>query len=59
MLMNSNKAQTENEAEDDKTEESENSGKAVTNMLKQVTISRKSHMHQYGFVTMNIANSKT
>ena len=47
MLMNSNKAQTENEAEDDKTEESENSGKAVTNMLKQVTISRKSRLNFY------------
>lgn len=47
MLMNSNKAQTENEAEDDKTEESENSGKDVTNMLKQVTISRKSRLNFY------------
>ena len=39
--MNSNKTQIENEAEGDKTEESENSGKAITNMLKRVTISRK------------------
>ena len=41
MVMNSNKTQLENEAEGDKTEELENLGKAITNMLKRVTISRK------------------
>ena len=41
MVMNSNKTQTETETEGHKTEESENSGKAITNMLKRVTISRK------------------
>ena len=46
MLMNSNKTQTENEAEGDNTE-SQNSGKAITNMLKQVTISRKSRLNFY------------
>ena len=34
MVIKSNKLQIENEAEGDKTEESENSGKAVTNMFK-------------------------
>ena len=38
MVMNSNKMQLENEAEGDKTEESENLGKAIANMLKRVTI---------------------
>ena len=37
----------ERRVEEDKTEESENSGKAVTNMLKQVTISRKSRLNIY------------
>ena len=39
--MNCNKTQIENEVEGDKTEESENSGKAITNLIKRVTISRK------------------
>ena len=39
--MKSNKPQIENKAESDKNEESENSGKTITDMLKRVTISRK------------------
>ena len=34
VVIKSNKPQIENEAEGDKTEESENSGKAVSNMFK-------------------------
>ena len=36
--MKSNKPQIENEEEGDKSEESENSGKAITIMSKRVTI---------------------
>ena len=63
MVMNSNKMQLENEAEGDKTEESENSGKAITNMLKRVTISRKQSLkfllrlkltHTYPHICTNI-----
>ena len=36
-----NKAQTENEAQGEKTEESQNLGKIISNMLKRVTIYRK------------------
>lgn len=39
--MKSNEPQIENEAQGDKTEELWNSGKSITNMLRQVTISRK------------------
>ena len=61
--MDSNKTQHENEAEGDKTEESENSGKTITNMLRRVTISRKQSLifllrlkltHTYPHIYINI-----
>ena len=68
MVMNSSKTQLESEAEGDKTEESENSGKAIASMLKRVTISRKQSLkfsfrlkltHQHRLITVNIVSAKT
>ena len=63
MVMNFDKTQIENEAEGDKTKEPENSGKAITSMLKRVTISRKQSLkflrrlkltHKYPHICTNI-----